>query len=91
MRCRKETGLENPGEFFYPSTAKKKDCTAKVEALVLETKNDMKKMSKTYIELIIERAEKIDPSMDFLSTSKKIAMQKFYSKSPSAIRIKEEV
>jgi hypothetical protein len=31
----------------------------------------------------------VDPSMDFLSTSKKIAMQKFYSKDPTTIPIKE--
>jgi hypothetical protein len=33
---------------------KEKDQAAKLEALVLESNNDMKKMSKTYIELIIE-------------------------------------
>jgi hypothetical protein len=57
--------------------AKEKDQAAKLEALVLETNNDMKKMSKTYTELIVERAQEVDPSMDFLSTSKKIVSQKW--------------
>jgi hypothetical protein len=37
----------------------------------------------------VERAEEVDPSIDFLSTAKKIAMQKIYSKDPTAIPVKE--
>jgi hypothetical protein len=31
----------------------------------------MDKASKTYTELVVERSQETDPSMDFLSTSKK--------------------
>jgi hypothetical protein len=33
----------------------------------------MSKANKTYTELIVKKAKETDPSMDFLSTSKKIA------------------
>jgi hypothetical protein len=89
LRCRKETGLENPAEFFCPATAKEKDQATKIEALISESKNEMSKVNKTYTELIVERAQEVDPSMDFLSTSKKIAVQKFYSKDPMVMPIKE--
>jgi hypothetical protein len=49
----------------------------------------MNKATKSYTELIVERAQEMDSSMDFLSTSKKITMQKFYSKDPTAMPIKE--
>jgi hypothetical protein len=49
----------------------------------------MDKASKSYTELVVERSQETDPSMDFLTTSKKIAMQKFYSKDPTAMPIKE--
>jgi hypothetical protein len=88
-RFRKEVGLENPGEFFCPATAKEKDRAAKLEALVVENRNEMDKANKTYTQLTVERAQEIDPSMDFLPTSKKIAMQKFYSKDPTAMPVKE--
>jgi hypothetical protein len=52
MRCRKETGLKDQAEFFYPATAKEKNRAAKLEVLVLEHNNDIKKMSKIYTELI---------------------------------------
>jgi hypothetical protein len=88
-RFRKEVGLENPGEFLCPAMAKEKDRAAKLEAMAKETVNEMSKANKTYTELIVQRAQKIDPSMDFLKTSKKIAVQKFYNKDPSAMPIKE--
>jgi hypothetical protein len=42
----------------------------------------MDKVNKFYTQLTVERVQEVDPSMDFLSTSKKIALQKFYSKDP---------
>jgi hypothetical protein len=81
--------LENPAEFFCLAMAKEKDRAAKIEALVVENKNEISKAEKTYTELVVERAQEVDPSMDFLSTSKKISMMKLYSKDPSAMPIKE--
>jgi hypothetical protein len=49
----------------------------------------MNKADKSYTELIVERSQETDPSMDFLSSSKKIAMQEFYSKDPTAMPVKE--
>jgi hypothetical protein len=54
MQCKKETGLKNQAEFFCPAITKEKDRVAKKEALVAKSNNDMKKMSKTYTELIVE-------------------------------------
>jgi hypothetical protein len=88
-RLRKEAGLEDQTEFFCPAMTKEKNQTAKLENLVVEEKNEMSKKDKTYTELIVERAQEIDPSMDFLPTSKKIAMMKLYSKDPTAMPIKE--
>jgi cellobiose-specific phosphotransferase system component IIA len=62
--------------------AKEKDRASKLEAIAKEATNEMNKASKSYTELIVERTQEVDPSMDFLSISKKIAMQKFYSKDP---------
>jgi hypothetical protein len=88
-RLRKEADLEDQAEFFCPAMAKEKDRAAKLENLVLEEKNEMSKKDKTYTQLTVERAQEIDPSMDFLPTSKKIAMMKLYSKDPTAMPIKE--
>jgi hypothetical protein len=65
--------------------AKEKNQAAKIETLILEGKNDTNKATKSDTELVVEKAQEVDPSMDFLSTSKKIAMQKIYSKDPTAI------
>jgi hypothetical protein len=89
LRFKEAAGFGNQAEFFYPAMAKEKDRAAKIEALVLEGKNDMNKATKSYTQLIVERAQEVGPSMNFLSTSKKIAMQKFYSKDPMAMPIKE--
>jgi hypothetical protein len=62
LRFRKETGLENLAEFFCPATTKEKDRTAKIEALISESKYEMGKANKTYAELIVERAQEVDPS-----------------------------
>jgi hypothetical protein len=51
--------------------------------------DEMQKANKTYTELIVERAHEKDPSMDFLSTSQKIAMQKIYNKDPTAMPVKD--
>jgi hypothetical protein len=48
----------------------------------------MNKTTKFYTELI-ERAQEIDPSTDFLNTSKKITIQKFYNKNLMAMPIKK--
>jgi cellobiose-specific phosphotransferase system component IIA len=45
--------------------AKEKDQPAKLEALLREVTNEMNKASKTYTELIVERSQETDPSMDF--------------------------
>jgi hypothetical protein len=89
MRYKEAAGFGNQTEFFCPATNKEKDRSAKIEALVAEGKNDMVKATKSYTELIVERVQEVDPSMDFLSTSKKVVMQKFYSKDPTAMPIKE--
>jgi hypothetical protein len=69
--------------------AKEKNRAAKLETLVVENKNDMDKANKSYTQLTVERAQEIDPSMDFLNTSKKIALQKFYNKDPVIMPVKE--
>jgi hypothetical protein len=74
MRYKKATGLENSAEFFCPPMAKEKDGVAKIEVMILENISNMKKVKKIYTELIIERFQETDFSMDFLSTSKRIAM-----------------
>jgi hypothetical protein len=81
--------LTDQAEFVCPETAKEKDRVAKLESIVKEATNEMNKANKSYTELIIERSQETDPSMDFLSTSKKIAIQKFYNKDPTAMPIKE--
>jgi hypothetical protein len=89
LRFKEAAGLTDQAEFVCPATAKEKDRAAKLEAIVKEATNEMNKAGKSYTELIVERSQETDPSMDFLSTSQKIAMQKFYSKDPTAMPIKE--
>jgi hypothetical protein len=66
-RFRKETGLGNSAEFFCSATAKEKDRAVKLEVIVKEVTNEMNKASKTYTELVVERSQETDPSMDFLT------------------------
>jgi hypothetical protein len=80
MRFKKAAALEDQAEFFCPATAKEKDRAAKLEALVLENNNDMKKMNKTYTQLIVERAQEIGLSMDFLSTKENSKYKNFTAK-----------
>jgi hypothetical protein len=67
----------------------RKDRAAKIEALAKEAQNDLAKPTKSYTQLFVERAQEIDPSMDFLDINKKIALQKFYAKDPVVMPNKE--
>jgi hypothetical protein len=89
LRFKEAAGLTDQAEFVCPATAKKKDRAAKLEAIAKEATNEMNKAGKSYTELIVERSQETNPSMDFLSTSQKIAIQKFYSKDPMAMPVKE--
>jgi hypothetical protein len=64
MKFKKET----PGRIFLSNNIQRKRLNHKIKSINLENNNDRKKMSKIYTELIIERAQEVDPSMDFLST-----------------------
>jgi hypothetical protein len=57
--------------------------------LAKEAWNDLVEPSKFYIQLFIERAQEVNPSMNFLNTSKKRAFQKFYAKNPIVMPNKE--
>jgi cellobiose-specific phosphotransferase system component IIA len=52
-------------EFVCPGMAKEKDRASKLEALAKEATNEMNKANKSYTELIVERFQETDPSMDF--------------------------
>jgi hypothetical protein len=89
LQFKEAAGLLDQAKFVCPGMAKEKDRAAKLEAIAKGGIDEMQKASKTYTELIVERAHEKDPSMDFLSTSQRIAMQKFYNKDPTAMPVKE--
>jgi hypothetical protein len=89
LQYKEAAGFTNQAEFVCPGMAKEKDRAAKLEALAKESIDEMNKANKSYTQLIVERSQEKDPSIDFLSTSQKIAMKKFYSKDPTAIPVKE--
>jgi hypothetical protein len=89
--CREKAkmNIDESKSFINIGRIRKKDQDKALENIVKEINDDKDKDGKTYSELFIDRAQEVDPGMDFLEPAKRLALQKFYSKQPQAMPIKE--
>jgi hypothetical protein len=89
LRYKKQFGLENKKKFLNFGRLKEKDQPTALDQVGKKVQIDMANNNKSHLMLISDRARNVDPGMDFLDTSKKVALNKLYLSDPVAMPAKE--